>query len=322
MKRNERRGMSDRQPTWLLVLLWPIRLLARLFGKAAFLVLCLFLTLGLNLALLISDEFYDLTKIALRKVGSALGRTSAKYVPRKVLAQRNADLEADLEVSKKRIGTLDAEKQKLAGQKRALTDEKNSLTKKTRVQADEIGELRARVEVLETTSPEPKADLSEPRKTKPQPSGSLHNTDFEVPELDAKAIKRAKELNKSIVRRSIRSFASDASSAGAEAIPFVGSAVIAATSAWEFRDACLLMRDMRELEMVLNGTPTDNVPTCGYTFTEIKGSIFEGDPEPSCQERNEMLSPQLRVTCPPKGRPRAGPVLSPEKGGVVVPTYD
>ncbi len=314
--------MSDRQPTWLLVLLSPIRLLTRLFGKAAFLVFCLFLTLGLNLALLISDEFYDLTKIALRKVGSALGRTSAEYVPRKVLAQRNADLEADLEMRNKQVGTLEAERRKLAGEKSTLTDEKNALTKQTQIQAEEIKNLSAQVEDLETPSRKPKSALSEPRMSKSQPLGSLPTPDVEVPELDTKAIKRAKELNNSIVRRSIRSFASDASSAGAEAIPFVGSAVIATTTAWEFRDACLLMRDMRELEMVLNGTAAENVPTCGYTFTEIKESVFEGDPELSCQDRNEMLSPQLRVTCPPEGRPRAGLVLSPKKDGVVVPTYD
>ncbi|WP_146050017.1 hypothetical protein [Roseovarius confluentis] len=314
--------MSDRQPTWLLMLLSPIRLLTRLFGKAAFLVFCLFLTLGLNLALLISDEFYDLTKLALRKVGSTLGGSSAEYVPRKVLTQRNAELEADLEVSEKRIGTLDAEKKKLAAEKSALTEERNALAKQTNVQSDEIGELRARVRELETPSPAPKPVLSEARISKSQPSGFLPSPNVEVPELDSKAVKRAKELNKSIVRRSMRSFASDASSASAEAIPFVGSAVIAATTAWGFRDACLLMRDMRELEMVLNATSTDNVPTCGYTLAEIKDSVLEGDQEPSCREVNKMLSPELRVNCPPEARPRAEPVLSPEKEGVVVPTYD
>lgn len=63
---------------------------------------------------------------------------------------------------------------------------------------------------------------------------------------------------------------------GGEALPIVGIAVIAAATAWELKDTCDLLNDMRELDAAFNDNPISPDEVCGMhvpSGTEVWDSV-------------------------------------------------
>ncbi|MDO5528633.1 MAG: hypothetical protein Q4F71_04440 [Paracoccus sp. (in: a-proteobacteria)] len=74
------------------------------------------------------------------------------------------------------------------------------------------------------------------------------------------------DTSRRVSRRVSLSAARTVSSAAGEALPVIGIGVIVAATAWELREACELMKDMRELDAALNpDDPISPDEICGMT---------------------------------------------------------
>lgn len=71
-----------------------------------------------------------------------------------------------------------------------------------------------------------------------------------------------------VSKRTAAGAARNAGSVAAEAIPFVGVAVIVGVTAWDLKDSCDTIRDLHELELAFNpglGADPDATEVCGMT---------------------------------------------------------
>lgn len=79
-----------------------------------------------------------------------------------------------------------------------------------------------------------------------------------------RAREAVKDASERISRRTATAAARNVSSTFAEALPVIGVAVIVAATAWELKDSCDLMREMRELDAAFNpDDPLDPDEVCG-----------------------------------------------------------
>lgn len=134
------------------------------------------------------------------------------------------------------------------------------------------------------------------------------NTDL----ADERAIRRAitekgGDITRRMTQRTSRSITANFGSMAAEAVPYVGIAVIVGVTFYEVRDACLTMSDMRELGDMF-GTPSDSDNRyCGFTLQEFKAAVFGNDSKVDCSNLN--MPPEMVKDCkrPPERPEDLGP---------------
>ena len=108
------------------------------------------------------------------------------------------------------------------------------------------------------------------------------------------------DITQRITQRTTRGIAANFGSMAAEAVPYVGMAVIVGVTYYEVRDACLTMSDMRELSNLFEIPAEDDSRYCGFTLQEFRDTVFEIKSEVDCSSLN--MPPEMVAQCqePPK----------------------
>ncbi|RVV98778.1 hypothetical protein EKE94_07715 [Mesobaculum littorinae] len=245
-----------------------MRFLGRLFARTTILVTFVVVLIASNIAVLTVDAVYDLGR---RRLWAATRSISDAPAPPKLTEMRTQAAR-----SKERAVQLEAANGKLEARVGRLEGEARDLDRQRR-------QLIARVDNLEGDIG--RANARAARLTEESAAGS------------AKFRCRARDLNARIAGRTSRSITANVSSMSVEALPWVGGAAVLGVTFLEVRDACATLSETRQLAALLDGTPVEDVPACGYSASEFKDLLLGTPDRQRCEDLNRDIPEDLRLPC-------------------------
>ncbi|SFL71527.1 hypothetical protein SAMN04488004_15010 [Loktanella salsilacus] len=125
------------------------------------------------------------------------------------------------------------------------------------------------------------------------------------------------DITRRMTQRTTRGITANFGSMAAEAVPYVGIAVIIGVTFYEVRDACLTMSDMRELSDMF-GTPSDGDNRyCGFTLDEFKNAVFDFGSKVDCSNLN--MPPEMVAQCQERPTIDSTSSLVPPTGHIEAP---
>lgn len=180
---------------------------------------------------------------------------------------------------------------------------KNPTSPRQPTKADRLSELELQNDNLKSRNLNLDRDNRDLRRTRDALDASL---------ADERALRRTitekgTDVTRRMTQRTTRGITANFGSMAAEAVPYVGIAVIVGVTYYEVRDACLTMSDMRELNDMF-GTPSNNDNRyCGFTLQEFKDAVFDINSKVDCSNLN--MPPEMIQQC--EKPPTIGEPLSP-----------
>lgn len=203
-----------------------------------------------NLATLMSDRYFDLMQMGLRKVLLIAGEPFAdrvlKHSPKAEIDQKIKNKTAQLDTDNKAL--TDSNK-KLKADLDAKTTEKQGLETKSQKLSTEVDDLSAK-------------------------NKSLAKQSDELVQLQTKQSAKAKSIVSNVNKRLRGNIARNTSGLYAESVPYIGAGVAVSLLALDIHDACATMTDFNDLLRMLNaGEETPDM--CGVK-TPTMQDVFNG----------------------------------------------
>jgi hypothetical protein len=282
-------------------------------GKAGILCLVLGLVLLalLNLLTLVSEAVHDYAFNAIK--GTLIGTLAAATADRMLQHSPSVIRKRDVEVATKK---LSHERNVLSAANVALEKKHASLAASTKNLVVESNKLAA----VTTTLAKQHSSL----ETSYKDLDRRHSDLTRVAQNNANIVRKT---TKRLAVRSASNAARNSTSAAAEAIPYVGIAIILGVTAWDLHDACETLKDANELNAAFGQAREDQETVCGITVPTKKEIIAKASenwrvvyasaaeslnsagkaivdvrpPTPSWPDIRGMLCPvigQVRLICP------------------------
>lgn len=278
------------------------RFILRNFRRFMLVVLVAALMLASNILLLTVDAAYDAAKRglwALASIVADVGTPRTHRGNRETLARLTGQtqaleaetdrLEGELRRSRSDLATAGADNEVLERRVARLSRERTELEQQLRVARRELTDMAG-----------DSAELAAERATL---SRRLARLEGQSVTLDEGLRARARAINERLARRTSRSITTNLSSMSIEAVPYVGAAAIVGVTFMEVRDACLTLKDTRELLLLFSGEPPEDVPACGYSPAEFWGILAGGPDAATCRDLSSDMPAELRLDCPDILRP-------------------
>lgn len=192
-------------------------------------------------------------------------------------------------------------------------DPKSRTPSRQPTKADSLSELELQNDDLKRRNTDLDSDNRNLRRARASLDASL---------ADERALRRTMtekgtDITRRMTQRTTRGITANFGSMAAEAVPYVGIAVIIGVTFYEVRDACLTMSDMRELSDMF-GTPSDGDNRyCGFTLDEFKNAVFDFGSKVDCSNLN--MPPEMVTQCQERPTIDSTSSLVPPTGHIEAP---
>lgn len=203
-----------------------------------------------NIATLMSDKYFDLMQMGLRKAlliaGEPFADRALKHSPKADIDQKIKTKTAQLDADNKAL--IDSNK-KLKADLDTTTSEKLSLESKSQKLTTEVDDLSIK-------------------------NKSLVKQSDELVQLQAKQSAKAKSIVSNVNKRLRGNIARNTTGLYAESVPYIGAGVAISLLALDIHDACATMTDFNDLLRMLNAGE-ENPDMCGVK-TPTMQDVFNG----------------------------------------------
>lgn len=203
-----------------------------------------------NLATLMSDKYFDLMQMGLRKALLIGGET---FADRALKNSPKVDIDQKI---KTKTAQLDAENKALTDSNKRLKADVDAATSEKATLETKSQKLTAEVD-----------DLSSKNK-------SLAKQSDELIQAQAKQSARAKTIVTSVNKRLRNNIARNTTGLYAESVPYIGAGVAVSLLALDVTDACATMKDFNDLLRMLNAGE-ENPDICGVKTPNLQ-EVFNG----------------------------------------------